>query len=75
MINLVGAGPTSTGTSGAPGGKLPFRATHGLPAAEPAGVEVAGVVVVVALFELEPHAEATAMSAVATITRRAFVRH
>ena len=47
MISFVGAGPIWTGTSGAPGGKLPLRATHGFPAAEPTGaVEVSGAVVV-----------------------------
>src|SRR5438552_7176989 len=84
MINFAGAGPIWTGTSGAPAGRLPVRATHGFPAAEPVtaepavGAEVAVVVVVVALcepvfFELEPHAAAAAISATATTAERTFV--
>ncbi len=46
MTSLVGAGPIVTGTSGAPGGSVPWRATQGFPAADPeSGLEPPAVAV------------------------------
>ena len=58
MTSVVGGGPTGTGTSGAPLGRVSENATQGLPAAEGRGAVVvvddgASVVAVVVAVELE----------------------
>lgn len=51
MTKVVGAGPTTTSTAGAPVGSGPTVATHGLPAADSGGGSVDGVDVVVGLAD------------------------
>src|SRR5262252_6500696 len=50
VTSLSGGGPTGTGTFGAPFGKGPFIATHGLPFADARAAAVVGVATVVAVL-------------------------
>src|SRR6478735_6951179 len=64
LVSSVGGAPTGTGTSGAPGGRVSSKATHGWPATEArAGavevVEVEVVVVAAVLVELPLRLNAT----------------